>query len=108
MTHIATPRPWPEGIRPTPLQLLAYLRDPEHSDVDDDALRILAALLDANETADRCIVADHDSEIDRCWKARTDAVLDAHRYRLAWLSARRWRRAYRHVMAHHDRSEDRP
>lgn len=92
-----TARPWPEGTRPTAIQLLGWLRD-QHTDTDE-ALIAVAGLLEATETAHRCLVMDHAGAARNVHHHATRVIeltIEAerlrtlgHRYRHAWMSARR-------------------
>ena len=110
-------RPWDDLERPTSQQLLDWLDafQPEHD--QQYRLTMVAQLLDAQDRAARCFMADHDSyprqiaglqgslryALERVanLEGRLDAVIAGHltptegRYRLAWQSARRRARAGR-------------
>ena len=83
-----TARPWPEGTRPGASTLLAWLRDPESSR-NGEALLILDSLLEASDRAERCLIADHDGDQHRANATIGHLAGQVHRYRLAWISARR-------------------
>lgn len=85
---MTTPRPWPEGAAPTAAQLLDYLRAITTEEELDRARVNLDSLLNAAERAEACILLDHDTEVRLANRRLTAAILEANRYRLAWLSAR--------------------
>ncbi len=98
---MATPKPWPEGTIPTSTQLTDWFLEQPH----DEQVALMAMMLNDARVAAACWQQDHGGilvTLDQL-EARIadlmtrDLVVEwrdrANRYRAAWLSARRFRRA---------------
>ena len=85
---------WPEGSMPSPQQWLDWLLRLDRSDQMIIAERVDKAL----DRSHRCFAMNHDNlmrELRACEDQRWKTTLRMKRYRLAWLSARRYRRNVR-------------
>lgn len=94
------PRTWPELQHPTPDQWLDWLLANDRA----DRVAIVARVLAHVEDAQACVVQGHDTL--RLELAHLDVLLrvstaQARRYRLAWMSARRFRWRLRTAVAEH-------
>lgn len=98
---MATPKPWPEGTIPTSTQLTDWFLEQPH----DEQVALMSMMLNDARVAAACWQQDHGGilvTLDQL-EARIadlqsrDLVVEwrdrANRYRTAWLSARRFRRA---------------
>jgi hypothetical protein len=85
----STPKPWPENAWPTADQLADWLPIATRA----ERVELAAVFLRNSERSQDCFLRNHDALEDEASHLRAKAT----RYRLAWLSARRWRVAMRHV-----------
>lgn len=112
---MATPKPWPEGTIPTSVQLTDWFLEQPH----DEQVALMSMMLNDARVAAACWQQDHGGilvtldqlEAKVADLQNRDLVVEwrgrANRYRTAWLSARRFRRSFRAMVAELDREAER-